>query len=114
MSDEHAIYGQYTASVWKWSLHTILVVITTIGLYMVNGYSTSSFNCTAPWLLCYDKNTDKYKCGPAVTLYADVTSTNAGLKSPTQLRTLPNTLLLLLAVGMIYTHCLLYDGIDSR
>ena len=72
MSDDHAIYyGQFTASVWKWSLHSahqILVVIITIGLYVVNGYSTSSCNCTTPWLLCYDKDTDKYKCGPAVTI----------------------------------------------
>ena len=90
MSDDHAIYDHYTASVWKWSrynAHQILVVIITIGLYVVNGYSKSSCNCTTPWLLYYDKNTDKYKCGPAVTGYADVTSTNAGLKSPTQLCT---------------------------
>ena len=39
-------------------------------------------------------------CSPAVTGYADVTSTNAGLKSPTQLRTLPNTLLIILILQL--------------
>ena len=73
-------------------MHTILVVIITVGLYVVKGYSIHLPAIAQHTRYC-DKDTDKYKCGPAVTVYADVTSTNAGLKSPTQLRTLPNTLL---------------------
>ena len=51
MSDDHAIEGQYTASVWKWSRHNahqIIVVIITVGLY---GYSTFSCNCTTPCMV---------------------------------------------------------------